>query len=273
MKHKIGFFVNDTCENEKEKEVCNRQQNTVTGRKSLVQVYFWRRNRTLTYYNDMFDLKVGDIVFVDGKLENERGCVVEISYTFKIKLSDYKRVIAVADTDVHGKLFMDNCNFYSFDKETLSKEKVRTWFFPPQNHDDEDIVVSFDDTTFPLSELNKMKISENATARGFEYYREGKVRYISLDKNKGYAIVDGTHFYEVEFEYNDGEISNLICSCPCSSNCKHNFATMLQLRDCLKNIEDVLSNEVEYNGYFASVTKSTMYNLILSMKTTGSIIL
>lgn len=58
-----------------------------------------------------------------------------------------------------------------------------------------------------------------------------------------------------------------------NDNCKHNFATMLQLRDCLSYIENVLSNEVEYNGYFASVTKSTMYNLILSMKTTGSMIL
>lgn len=273
MKHKIGFFVNDTNKTENKNEVCTNQNHVTTARKSLVQVYFWRRKRTLTYYNDMFDLKVGDIVFVDGKLENERGCVVEISYTFKIKLSDYKRVVAVADTDVHGKLFMDNCNFYSFDKATLSKEKVRSWFFPPQNDDDEDVVVSFDDTSFPLNALSKMKISENAVERGVDYYREGNVRYVSLDKNKGYAIVDGTHFYEVEFDYNNGEISNLICSCPCSSNCKHNFATMLKLRDCLSYVENVLSNEVEYNGYFASVTKSTMYNLILSMKTTGSIIL
>ena len=273
MKHKIGFFVNDNSVVEKEKNVFNHQHNIATARKSLVQVYFWRKKRKLTYYNDMFDLKVGDIVFVDGKLENERGCVVEISYTFKIKPSEYKRVIAVADTDVHGQLFMDHCSFYSFDKETLSKEKVRTWFFPPQNTDDEDVVVSFGDTVFPLNDLNKMKISENAVERGVDYYREGCVRYVSLDKNKGYAIVDGTQFYEVEFEYNDGEISNLLCSCPCSGNCKHNFATMLQQRECLSYIENVLSNEVEYNDYFACVTKSTLFNLILGDKPTGSIIL
>ncbi len=272
MKHKIGFFVNDNGENNQEKEMCENKQKVTTARKSLVQVYFWRMKRKLTYYNDMFDLKVGDIVFVDGKLENERGCVVEISYSFKIKISEYKRVIAVADTDVHGQLFMDYSSFYSFDRETLHKEKVRTWFFPPQNHDD-DIVVSFDETSFSLSELNKMKISENAVERGYEYYREGKVRYICLDKNKGYAIVDGTRFYEIEFEYNNGEISNLLCSCLCSGNCKHNFAVMLQLREYLNYIENTLSKEIEYDDYFACVTKSTLFNLILGDKPYGSIIL
>ena len=53
---------------------------------------------TLSYYNDLFDLHRGDLVFVVGKLEGLRGIVVDVSYNFKIKLSDYKRVIAVADT-------------------------------------------------------------------------------------------------------------------------------------------------------------------------------
>ena len=43
------------------------------------------------------------MVYVDGKLEGQRGRVVEVSYTFKIKLSDYKRVIAVVDTNVSGQ--------------------------------------------------------------------------------------------------------------------------------------------------------------------------
>ena len=273
MKHKIGFRVDDNYEYDSIKEVGERQHNNSKVRPSLVQVYFWRKDKTLTYYNDTFDLRVRDIVFVEGKFENERGCVTGVSYTFKIKLSDYKRVIGLADTDVHGQLFMDHCNYYSFDRDTIPKEKVRTWFFPPQNADDEDIVVSFDDNVFPLRDLTKMGVDERTIERGLEYYHEGKVRYISLDKNKGYAIVDGTHFYEIEFEYNDGEISNLICSCPCGVSCKHNFATMLQLQHCLKYIEDVLSDEVIYNDYFACVTKLTMFNQILSRKITGSMVL
>ena len=57
--------------------------------KSVVRVHFPARNMTLSYYNDLFDLKVGDIVFVEGKLEGLRGRVVDVTYNFKIKLSDY----------------------------------------------------------------------------------------------------------------------------------------------------------------------------------------
>ena len=64
--------------------------------RSLVLIHFPARNMTLSYYNDQFDLHCGDLVFVDGKLEGFRGHVVDVCYTFKIKLSDYKRVISVA---------------------------------------------------------------------------------------------------------------------------------------------------------------------------------
>ena len=69
----------------------------VTPRKSVVRVHFPARNMNLSYYNDAFDLKCGDIVFVEGKLEGLRGRVVDVAYNFKITLSDYKRVISVAD--------------------------------------------------------------------------------------------------------------------------------------------------------------------------------
>ena len=60
----------------------------VTPRKSVVRVHFPARNMNLSYYNDAFDLKCGDIVFVEGKLEGLRGRVVDVAYNFKIKLSD-----------------------------------------------------------------------------------------------------------------------------------------------------------------------------------------
>ena len=55
--------------------------------KSLVQIRFPSRNMTLAYFNDRFDLRRGDLVYVDGKLEGHRGIVVDIAYNFKIKLS------------------------------------------------------------------------------------------------------------------------------------------------------------------------------------------
>lgn len=59
-------------------------------KKSVVEVFFPARHLTCSYYNDIFNLKHGDIVYVEGKLEGLRGRVVDINYNFKIKLSDYK---------------------------------------------------------------------------------------------------------------------------------------------------------------------------------------
>lgn len=93
MKFKIGF----TAEKETEKkapEAETKAPEEAPARESLVRVYFPQRGFDCTYYNNLFDLHVGDLVYVDGKLEGKRGKVIDVSYTFKIKLSDYKRVIA-----------------------------------------------------------------------------------------------------------------------------------------------------------------------------------
>lgn len=73
-------------------------------RKSVVRVLF-ESGINLTYYNDLFDLHYGDIVYVEGKLEGKRARVNDVNYNFKVKVSDYKKVIALVDTDIKGKLF------------------------------------------------------------------------------------------------------------------------------------------------------------------------
>ena len=45
------------------------QQKITIPKKSLVKVRFPEKGMALTYYNDQFDLKIGDRVYVDGKLE------------------------------------------------------------------------------------------------------------------------------------------------------------------------------------------------------------
>ena len=82
MRFPIGFAFNDE---PKKVEMAPLIQQEVVPVKSLVQVYFPERNQSLTYFNDQFDLKRGDFVFVDGKLEGIRGVVREVSKTFKIK--------------------------------------------------------------------------------------------------------------------------------------------------------------------------------------------
>lgn len=233
-------------------------------RKSIVNIHF-ENGKKLSYYNDKFDLHIGDIVYVDGKLEGIKGRVVEVNYNFKIKLSDYKKVIALVDTDVHGKLFMAGSHFMAFNPETLPKEKTKLWFMPPQN-EDEEIIIGNDESSFNLDDLKGMKISEEIAERGYDYYIENKVAYLELNKNKGYAIVEGTKPYEIEFKYEDGKISNLTCDCFCTYKCKHEFATMLQLKESLEQIEKYFSKEYEQSRYFSAVRKGTLFSLAIEEK-------
>lgn len=92
---------------------------------------------------------------------------------------------------------------------------------------------------------------------------------IRIDGTKGYAIVEGSENYEVEFEYRNGEISQLICSCFCSYNCKHEFAAMLQLKETLELIEKNYADEYERTGYFAAVNKGTLFAFAIDGKETG----
>ena len=99
--------------------------------RSLVRVRFPGRNMALTYYNDRFSLRVGDLVHVDGELEGIPGRVEEVCLNFKIRPSEYKRIVAVADTEVHGELHMAGSRFVSFHRDTIPYEKVLSWFKAP----------------------------------------------------------------------------------------------------------------------------------------------
>lgn len=245
------------------------QQMHTTPRKSVVQVYFAKRNLTLAYYNDRFDLRRGDMVYVDGKLEGLRGRVTDVNYNFKIKISDYKRVISVADTSVSGQFFMAGTHFVTFDRDTLPSDKVLTWFKAPAT-EDEEYVSGSDDTAFRLDKLEDWKMPMPIAERGHDYYMENKVRYLCIDECKGYALVEGSEMYEVEFEYQDGEIRGMVCSCFCSGNCKHEFAALLQLKETLESIEKHYADEYRRTAYFAAVEKATLFNFAIGNKETGS---
>ena len=241
-------------------------------RRSVVQVYFAERNMKLAYYNDRFDLKCGDLVYVDGKLEGILGRVTEVSYNFKIKVSDYKCVIALVDTNVKGQFFMAGSHFASFDRNALPAAKIINWFKAPSD-EEEEFVSGNDDTAFLLENLNEMNVSSAAAERGHKYYMENRVRYICIDGTYGYAIVEGSKTYEVEFQYNNSEISGLTCSCFCSGGCKHQFAAMLQLRETLEIIENQYAEEYSRTGYFAAVHKGTLFAFAVDGKDSGSLVL
>ena len=68
-KYPIGFNtrINKESEENAPMEVC---KGVIEPKKSVVQVYFPHRGMGWAYYNDSFDLKVGDFVYVEGKLES-----------------------------------------------------------------------------------------------------------------------------------------------------------------------------------------------------------
>ena len=280
---KIGFAA-DNSEKKSVETTYTVPQNTSTPRKSVVQVYFADRNMKLAYYNDQFDLHCGDMVYVDGKLEGLRGRVTEVNYNFKIKVSELLLYLDALELSghteerpyfykgvscVHAQFFMAASHFVTFDREALPSSKAVTWFKAPAKEDDE-FVSGSDDTSFRMDDLSGMNIGAVIADRGHEYYIENKVRYISIDGTKGYAIVEGSEAYEVEFEYHNGEISQLICSCFCSYNCKHEFAAMLQLRETLELIEKNYGDEYERTGYFAAVNKGTLFAFAIDGKDNGS---
>lgn len=239
-------------------------------RRSVVQVYFPARNTTLAYYNDQFDLRRGDLVYVEGKLEGLQGRVMEVSYHFKIRLSDYKRVIAAVNPNVSGQFFFAGAHFVTFDREALPREQAVLWFKAPAKEDEEFISGFDEEETFTLDELQRMNVSPAIAERGHGYYLENRVRYLSLDGTKGYAIVAGTQPYELEFEYAGGEIRHLVCSCFCSFNCKHMFAAMLQLRRTMQLIEENYKEQYMRSGYFAAVSKEVLFSVAVDGKETGS---
>lgn len=267
MDFEIRFGTTNNCKKKIPKTIYSISGVKSAPRKSVVQVYFAARNMTLAYYNDRFDLHCGDIVYVDGKLAGLRGRVTEVNYNFKIKVADYKRVISVADTDVHGQFFMDGSHFVTFERETLPRSKVLTWYSAPAM--DDEFVSGSDNTSFSLNTLSGMGAGSEVVARGGELYRSNKVKYLCVDGINGYAIVEGSKFYEVEFKYCNGEISRLTCSCFCSGCCKHEVAAILQLRETLELIEKHYSDKWHSTDYFAAVLKGDLFTYAIDAKATG----
>ena len=281
MTYKIGFMAEH--EEKKAAETCAPKPEPAAPRRSLVSVFFPQRNMNLAYYNDKFDLHVGDIVYVDGKLEGMRGRVTTVNYCFKIKLSDYKRVIALVDTEVHGEFMSAGSHFVTLDRGALPKEKARLWYLSPKSPEDEYVTGCGESTFFKLagpgdadfSEIMKtMDISPAVAERGHIYYTENRVRYLCIDRGCGYAIVEGSRPYEVEFKFSsDGCVNGLTCSCYCAGGCKHEFAAMLQPSEILGSLCDCFLDGEDIPDYFAAISKTELFSYTIDGKKDGSFIL
>lgn len=199
---------------------------------SLVRVRFDCFDKELTYFNDRFDLKEGDRVFVSGKLAGKIGYITSVSTKFKIRLSDYERVIAVAQTPIHGSYVPVIDKMLSYDSIALSPEAFRTWFLPPEekNEDENYEIVYGDGYVIPLDDPHSAEDVDHAVfERAMEYLRSGRIGYVSVKNGVGRAYVQGREWYELEFRLHDGRIEGAYCGCLYAGLCKHLLAVAIML--------------------------------------------
>ena len=239
--------------------------------KSLVKVFFPERRTTLSYFNDQFPLKEGDRVFVEGSLAGFWGVVKEVSYTFKIKRSEYKKVIAVADMSISGEVFIAGDSMIAIDESVLPYEKVRTWFLPPVSEEEEYEISVDNSEEISLEELDKMKIAPIIRERGEMCFEEERVVYLEICDGKLRAIVQGSKPYEITAKFSDGKITELLCDCPFPGTCKHEYALLLFLKATLKSLETTFCKDYKWT-YLAMMPKSLFYDFLLEDKKSGRII-
>ena len=247
---------------------------TAVPRRSVVQVQFAGQGRALAYYNDQFYLRRGDLVYVDGKLEKRPGRVTAVEYSFRIRLSDYRRVVARVDTEIHGQFFQAGSHLVTFDPVVLPYGKAVRWFKAPEGEDEVFVRGGDEDEDgFPLEYPRGLGASAAVWARGEAYYAENRVRYLCIDGTCGCAVVEGTQAYEVEFRFRDGRISGMLCGCPCCGACKHEAAVLLQLRETLEEVGEHWEAEYTRTGYFAAVDKGSFFRFAVDGRTGGSLTL
>ena len=263
MSIKMGFITEPDLT-----EGPNRLEHPIpdTPRPSLVEVYFPERAVSYTYYNDLYDLQLGDLVFVDGKREGERGRVTQINYAFKIKLSDYKRVIYRAETRFIGALVMAGSHFITDDPGVLSFSMVQGWLMPPST---DEMVCGTGDDPFPLDDLPQSGIPQHIAARGHDYFSRGRVLCIEKTGAHCRALVEGSRIYTVEWDLVSGMVCNLTCDCYCPGRCKHQLAALLQLQESL---DAAVGMGWSAEEYLMVVSKPLVYETAIMGRKSGEIL-
>ncbi len=226
---------------------------------SLVSVRFDGVGRDLTYFNDSFDLKAGDRVFVSGKLEDKVGCVTAVSRKFRIRRSDYECVIALAQTPVRGTYRPLADKMLSYDADALSPEAFRTWILPPEEPllDPEDEIIYGEGYAIPLDDPHGAEeVDEKVFERAITYCSEQKIGYVSVRNGVGRAFVEGNDWYEIEFCLRDNAIAEAYCSCPYPGLCKHLLAVAVTLSVFAKN------GDLDLGRDFVLIDANRFYGMI-----------
>lgn len=234
MKRLIGFMANNNCQAEMPSVPAAVRSSTPV--RSLVKICFDGRPTPLAYYNDLFDLQEGDVVYVSGRMSGKPGVVVSVTTRFRIHTSDYERVLSLLDLTIHGSFVRVQDKMVSFDQLAITPEQFGGWVTPPEDpeigvDEAEDEVISGEGYTIDMNDIEDCAdIAPAIAERAVNYCVEGRVRYLCVLDGVGRAYVEGTKWYRVDFRLDNGMMTDIYCDCPYPELCKHEVAVALTLR-------------------------------------------
>ncbi|MGN0528596.1 MAG: hypothetical protein ACI4IE_05640 [Eubacterium sp.] len=255
MKMKIGFNIGES-KKENTENIANTVAPEVVAEepvRSVVTVRF-ENGREYPYYNDEFNLKVGDVVFVDGKLAGQQGRVTGVTTKFKVSLDYYKRVIARLNLNFNGGF--ERVNGFMLSKDcVLPFEQVNAWFNPPRE-DEEEFFIG-EGYEVMLGKTDECEdVYRDEYIDGAELFYDDAVKYISVKNGLGKAIVKSSKYHTVDFTLENGVIKNLYCDCISAHCCKHIVAVCMAIQMLIDK------NKISYDTDFTALAHNLFYNVV-----------
>lgn len=252
--NKIGFNI----KNETVGEVSAKCYKPVeeTPVRSVVTVRF-DCGREYPYYNDKFNLKIGDKVFVDGKLYGKLGVVADVTTRFKVSRSIYKDVIAKLDFNISGSF--KKCGNYMLEKgvDVVSKQQIISWFVPPyvpkNDTDKPEIFLTGEGYSCKIGELN---CDENIIDNAFYSLENDELKAVVVNNGEGTAVIEGNNTHVVEFKISSNQITDIYCDCVSPHFCKHCAAMCILLSSFVKN------EYIESSNSFFAVNSEWFFKII-----------
>lgn len=224
-----------------EKTNTEKKENENRVAKRLVEIKF-DNGMYLTYLSDTEKIEVGDLVTVEGKLEDAVGIVKTVKKSFKIPKFDIKWVESVLDRDITGNYFKLDADMVSLNSN-LTAEKFITMFAGLRYKNNQ--AIGEDEVELDLANFEEDEMFDNefVKIKGKELFKANAVMFISLQDGVGKAIVRGGEWYEIDFRCKAGRITYIACDCPYFEECKHEIAFLYKLRDFLKKFAKQTNSE------------------------------
>lgn len=233
---KIGFSVNTDEKKHEVKTLVPMLEETPV--KSVVYVRF-DDGKEYPYYNDKFNLKVGNFVFVDGKLQGKLGRVTKVLTKFKVSTKYYKNVLRKLDTNFHGK-FKKSASFMLAKEDIeLDFEMIDNWFIPPVVLKDDEEPEEFlcgEGYEFNISDItNGDEIDQYEYDEAIDILCDNGVKAIAFIDGCGHAVVKRNKVHTVDFMIEDGKIKDIYCDCITPDFCRHSLAVCVAIKTLFDN--------------------------------------